>query len=226
MRDKCIVLVPFLGYIHPETQNCLSQLIERGYVVRTLRGCSQIDLARSIMASQALQDGFTETFWIDSDVVFEADDVDALRDRRLPFVAGLYPKKGKQGFACQFKDPGKATFGLGGGILEMTYVGMGFTYIRAEVYETIKNLLRLPECGGNYDPTRLITPYFIPTIIAEGEGHCYLSEDYSFCYRASQAGYKIMADTTIRLGHITNKTLTWDDFIPQSKFEVMEMEIN
>lgn len=30
----------------------------------------------------------------------------------------------------------------------------------------------------------------------------YLSEDYAFCYRAKKIGYKVWADTTIRVGHI------------------------
>jgi GT2 family glycosyltransferase len=33
-------------------------------------------------------------------------------------------------------------------------------------------------------------------------GPWYLAEDYAFCERARQCGFKIMADTTIRLWHI------------------------
>jgi hypothetical protein len=41
--------------------------------------------------------------------------------------------------------------------------------------------------------------------------HWYLSEDFSFSHRARQVGYKIFADTTIRLGHIGRYSYAWED---------------
>jgi hypothetical protein len=42
-------------------------------------------------------------------------------------------------------------------------------------------------------------------------GHWYLPEDYAFCERARRCGYKIMADTTIRLWHHGSYGYTWED---------------
>jgi len=42
-------------------------------------------------------------------------------------------------------------------------------------------------------------------------GHWYLGEDFSFCERARQAGYKIYADTSIRLWHFGNSPFGWED---------------
>jgi hypothetical protein len=42
-------------------------------------------------------------------------------------------------------------------------------------------------------------------------GHWYLPEDYAFCERARQCGYKIMADTTIRLWHHGGYGYSWED---------------
>ncbi len=39
----------------------------------------------------------------------------------------------------------------------------------------------------------------------------YLSEDFSFSHRARLCGYKIYADSTIRLGHIGRYTYAWED---------------
>jgi hypothetical protein len=39
----------------------------------------------------------------------------------------------------------------------------------------------------------------------------YLPEDYAFCERARQCGYKIMADTTIRLWHHGSYGYSWED---------------
>jgi hypothetical protein len=49
------------------------------------------------------------------------------------------------------------------------------------------------------------SPLTVPT------RHWYLSEDFSFSHRARQAGYKIFADTTIRLGHIGRYSYAWED---------------
>jgi hypothetical protein len=42
-------------------------------------------------------------------------------------------------------------------------------------------------------------PFFQPQVIPDGNGHWYLAEDHSFCYRARQCGFRVMADTTIRM---------------------------
>jgi hypothetical protein len=41
--------------------------------------------------------------------------------------------------------------------------------------------------------------------------YAYLGDDFAFCYRARQAGYKIYADTTIRLGHIGPYAFSWEE---------------
>lgn len=224
---KCVVLVPVAKAIEPETQDCLSLLIARGYHVQTLRGGSQVDLVRSGLASWAVERGFAETLWIDSDVVFAPDDVEKLRGHDRPVVAGLYVKKGRPEFACKFKaaNPGM-TFGNGGGLLELEYAGMGFTLVRRGVYEKVARELKLPACGGGYDPAKLVTPYFIPTIVPDGAGWCYLSEDYSFCHRARQVGFPILADTSVRLGHVGRRVLTWDDLVPRQTFETLTIGVS
>lgn len=225
---ECVVLVPVATSIEPETEECLRRLADRGYPVRQLRGCSQVDLARSAMASAALDDGFSETMWIDSDIVFDPDDVEKLRSYGKPFAAGLYVKKGKPEFAGKFRGDGELVFGVGGGLLEMEFVGMGFTHIRREVYEAVALSCEMPKCGGGYDPSRLVTPYFIPTIAPDGAGGwCYLSEDYSFVSRARSAGFPAWADTTIRLGHGNGRyKYTWDDLVPRSTYESVRVTID
>ncbi len=42
-------------------------------------------------------------------------------------------------------------------------------------------------------------------------GPWYLAEDYAFCERARQCGFKIMADTSIRLWHIGEYAYGWED---------------
>jgi hypothetical protein len=43
------------------------------------------------------------------------------------------------------------------------------------------------------------------------KGAWYLAEDFAFCERARQAGYRIWADTTIRLRHYGGYGYSWED---------------
>ena len=233
-------------------------------------GYSAIDIGRSELATKALAptpspiragsapspsvslpqgEGFAETFWIDSDIQFEPDDVDRVRSHGLPITAGIYARKGSRAIAAHTL-PGTKQLGMGrgSGLVELLYAGAGFLHVRREVYETIRRNLGLPLCNGQFG--RPMVPFFMPMIVPweppsppaplpKGEGRqerekgreeeaeitpsprpspggrggqCwYLSEDYSFCERARQCGYKIMADTSIRLWHIGEYRYGWED---------------
>jgi len=82
--SRCIILVPVAGAIDPGCEDALRELERRGYAVWRVRGYSAIDAARNQMASDALAQGFDELMWIDSDIVFDPDDVDKLRRHDLP----------------------------------------------------------------------------------------------------------------------------------------------
>ncbi len=46
-----------------------------------------------------------------------------------------------------------------------------------------------------------------------------MAEDYAFCHRARQCGYRIYADTSIRLWHIGTYRYGWEDAgIEQKRF--------
>jgi len=68
---------------------------------------------------------------------------------------------------------------------------------------------RLPMCNERFKIP--LIPFFHPMLHQCEDGHWYLAEDYAFCERARQCGYKIMADTTIRLWHIGNHAYGWED---------------
>lgn len=202
-NSDCAILVPIGSHLEPETEAGLRVLVDRGYVVRTLRGTADVVLARCSLATEALRDGFKETMWIDSDIDFIPDDVDKIREQG-PFVAGLYLQKKKaQSFAAKFKaDTGGVFFGPNGGLIEMQGVGMGFTYIRAEVYESIADHFGMKEVDGGYDG-KTVVPYFLPMLTDDWRESfvTYLAEDFSFSHRATLSGYRPMADTRIDLGH-------------------------
>lgn len=209
-REKCAVLVPVFGAIEPKCDDALDELARRGYAVWRVRGYSQIDLARSQIATSALAQGFEDTFWIDADMVFEPDDVDRLRAHGLPFACALYAKKASRSLACHVL-PGtiEIVFGQGGGLLEIRYGAMGFLQARKEVYLQMELQLKLPRCNQRFGEE--VVPYFLPLVVEGVDGPWYLSESFSFCERARQCGYKVWADTSIRLGHIGSYAYSWED---------------
>ncbi len=209
--NRCVVLVPVGRYIEPKCEEGLRRLEERGYAVRRITGHSDIARGRSVMATEALAEGFEELMWIDSDVVFEADAVDRLRASGLPFVGGIYPLKGPRRLAMTLLEP-EATlvFGQGGGLRELRHLATGFMLTHRSVYETIQKHHQLPRCRGDRPPG--VVPYFLSVIVKEGDGEpSYLSEDFSFCWRAREAGIRIFADTTIRLFHVGSYEYGWED---------------
>ena len=87
-------IVKFESGLRSFQDEALQVLQQRGYRVWRVRGHSAIDQGRSVMATQALAEGYDELMWIDSDIAFDPDAVDRLRSHQLPFTCGLYPKKG------------------------------------------------------------------------------------------------------------------------------------
>ncbi len=211
LRSRCVVLVPVANAIDPGCEDALRELEQRGYAVWRIRGYSAIDAARNQMASDALAQGFDELMWIDSDIVFDPDDVDKLRRHDLPLVCGIYPKKACRQFACAFlPDTRQVLFGVRGGLIELLYCGFGFVHTRRVVYETMQREWHLPVCNQRFKGLPL-APYFAPLVVGEEEQAWYLAEDYSFCERASRCGFRIMADTSIRLWHGGTYRYGWED---------------
>ncbi len=223
---RCVVIVPVAAHTEPDCERGLAELERRGYTVRR-RACHvAIDMGRSQMASEALTEGFDEQMWIDADIGFSADDVDRLREHRESFVCGVYPKRGTPELACHAKAGTKElVFGETGGLVEMTYVGMGFCLIRREVFEDTRTKHALPTCGMRTN--KPFFPYFQPLVIPHPDDpsdHWYLAEDYAFCERARAAGHPVFADTRVRLFHIGRYGYSWEDAMgARDRYENVKM---
>jgi hypothetical protein len=69
--------------------------------------------------------------------------------------------------------------------------------------------LHLPVCNQHFQAP--MVPYFAPLIVGEGEQAWYLGEDFAFCEQARRCGFRIVADTTIRLWHVGTYRYGWED---------------
>lgn len=208
--SKCCVLVPIGTTIEPACENQLRNLEDAGYTVRRLWGCSPVDVARNTMATESLRSEFEETMWIDSDIEFSATDVDKIRAHGLPICAGIYAKKGARALACHLMpSTDEVRFGIGGGLLELQYAGAGFLHVRSEVYDAMVRIYSMTECNLGFGES--FYPFFQPMVVESPFGPWYLAEDFAFCHRAAVCGFRVFADTTIRLGHIGRYSYQWED---------------
>ena len=114
-------------------------------------------------------------------------------------------------FGCRFlPETAGITLGDGGGPLEVWYVGTAFLLTHRRVYDDVSTTFGLPVCNAQFGAPAV--PYFLPMVVNDPElGFWYLSEAYSFCERARQAGHKVMVDTSIRLWHYGRYAYGWED---------------
>jgi hypothetical protein len=212
-RARCVVIVPYLRYIEPACDEALRGLEALGYPVRRIEGSAAIDRLRSQLATQALADGYQEIMWIDSDTSFEPDAIDRLRAHGFPLVGGVYAMRTARQLACRFlPDTAEVTLGEGGTPLEVRYTGTGFLLTHRRVYEDIARKFDLPLCNARFGVPAV--PYFLPMVLADAElGFWYLSEDWSFCERARQAGHEVWVDPSVRLWHLGTYGYGWEDVV-------------
>lgn len=147
------------------------------------------DVARNMLVKQALGDPqVTHLMWIDSDIVFEQppnpnEAILQLLRCDAPIVSGVYRARQKTGFnyAMWLRHPqGFVPIKeWTGNWIEVGVVGMGCCLIKREVFE------KVPEPWFWWGP---------------GESP---SEDFNFCLKAAEYGYKINVYTSVRASHIS-----------------------
>lgn len=206
----CIVLVPVADRIEPGCARALFELEQQGYPVWRVYGASEMEQARSQMATDALAAGFEELMWIDPDIEFPTDAVTRLRGLDLPVACAIYAKKDARELVVHLESgTTQLVFGEAGAPVEIRYAAPGFLLTKRHVYEKIQAQESLPVCGPNSG--RPTVPYFLPMIVEEVDECRYLGEGFAFCERARRSGFSIMADTRIRLGNIGRRTFCWED---------------
>lgn len=81
--------------------------------------------------------------------------------------------------------------------VEITYASTGFMAVHRRVFERMAETMELCRSGPRY-----FYPFYLP-FVYKGE---YLSEDWAFCQRAKDLGFKVWLEPKIRLGHLGYKS--------------------
>lgn len=129
--------------------------------------------------------------FIDSDIVFTPLDIERLMESNEPIAAGIYFLKSEEVKPCLQTLPGHQPFAVGG-MLEVARTGTGFLRIHRSVFEKLKEIAKPYTNHGRPE-----WDFFCSGVV----GNEWLSEDWYFCDMARAAGFKVMVDTRIQLGH-------------------------
>lgn len=162
------------------------------------------DHARNVGAMRALECGAEWLFFLDSDVVPPPDTILRLIAHRQPIISGVYHRRSPPaGVPVMMKDWQWVFNPPKNAIMEVDVVGAGCLLIHRSV------LQQLPpqRPGKHWFDWRVDMQGILP------REDC-LSEDFTFCWQAKKAGYKILVDTSIQCKHIGYGEATYGSFAP------------
>lgn len=187
---KILIGMPTVREIPSKTVISLLSTVERGKVDVAIVDGSLIYDARDTIAKQAVELGYDYVLFVDSDMVFTADDVKKLLAHDADIVTGRYvSRRGEcqnviySKIIMQRRFPFRAARLIvdtaTSGYAPVAACGFGFCLIKCSV---IKSMLKRYKS--------LFEPF-------KGVG-----EDIAFCIRARKCGYTLYIDRDIKLGHI------------------------
>ena len=153
-----------------------------------------IYMARDRLASVAVNGDYTHVLWLDSDMVFSDSILEDLQFSGKDFVSGIAHGRRSPFLSCLFKSISLST-------LERWKI---------EDYPT--NTFQVAGCGFAcvLIKTEIIRAVMLNSKTAFTPFQSY-GEDLSFCKRATDLGYKIYAEPTVRLGHVAHLTVYPED---------------
>lgn len=183
----------------PHFQSCMNlkeELTKIGLTHDWLIGWNEslVHRGRMEMTASFLKTDHTHMMWLDADIDFTPEDVAKLWNLDADIAVGVYcmKKRDEQWYAAwkggklvkdldQFREP-----------IEVDYAGTGFMMITRSVIEKLSRDAEKFDGANGEVPALYMTPII---------DRCLRSEDYYFCEIARKAGYKIMMEPSVRLGH-------------------------
>ena len=213
---KLMMAIPcYDGKVNIKTAFAIAQLVPRldkmGVQITLvhLSGCSIITKARNKLVANFMDSECTDLLFVDADVVINVDAVTRLlalsTDRDI--VAGTYPRRATDAkfFLDFYLDEHNQLEFDENGLMRVESVATGFMLIRRHVLE---NLIEAhPEWEYKGDGDGDVEYAVFDFAIVDGN---YIGEDYLFCRRAREAGFKVYLDPMISLPHIGTQEFTRD----------------
>ena len=195
---KILIAVPSMDSVPAVFAQSLSMLKKVGNCAVAFQVGSLVYNSRNALGKRALEMGADYVLWLDSDIMFEPELLEnmmkTLTENDLDFLTGIYYRRVEPytPVVCNelyFDEEGKCYWNdfkqLPEGLFEVGGCGFGCVLMKAEVLLDVQGRF-----GDMFSPIHLV------------------GEDYSFCWRVRECGYKIIADPSIHLGHVGNTIIT------------------
>ena len=198
--QKVTLAVPSNRGINPNTMQCLLELMAHGgydfHIIVPEEGYT-IAENRNYTAVQACNNKSDYLLMVDDDMTFPPDTLDRLISNKKDICGVAYHSRGSE-------DMVKI---VPGDIMSIAEVDKGrYINLKTETDPRYKDVFEcyatgtgiiLIKCDVFYKISR---PWFEFTYYDNGK--CKEGEDWNFCFKAKESGYKIYTDPTIKVGHI------------------------
>lgn len=160
---------------------------------------------RNSLAALALQWGADAILWVDSDIAGTGEDAVRLWNSGKDIIAAApqrRPATLTDTPTVAFKPMEGGNVALDGGFIEVGAVATAFCMTRRAVYEELRNSnvakrLVNPDCPD----TDWFRNYFWYELVPHGEGYLDEGEDYYFCRKAVEAGFRCFIEPNVRPTH-------------------------
>lgn len=197
--SKVLIGLPNTGGYPPKTVASLIQLNTPKETGWAFVGNSLVYDARNDCCDMVLKEDYDYLLFIDADMIFPEDSIKRLINLDADVATAVYyARSGKHQPQVYSKIYPRTNEALQicerftevpDGVFEVEGCGMGLCLIKREVIEAVTK-----EWYAPFEP--------LPG----------LGEDFSFCYKARERGFKILADSTIEVGHIGERVYTKEDY--------------
>ena len=194
---KLLIAIPAMDYVHVEFLKSLLALkdsVAASGLVQILdisiESGTLVYLARDKLARKAVNEGYTHVLWLDSDMVFTPGICEDLMFCGGSVVSGIAVSRRQPFGSCLFSslDPVERITEFPREAFEVA--ACGFACVLTDV-PVLKSVFQA--YGTAFTPTDKF------------------GEDVAFCDRARSLGYKIVAEPSVRLGHIGHIAIYPDD---------------
>lgn len=166
--------------------------------------------ARNSIASSYLRDHpeVDRMLWADSDIEFEPGMVDALWNRDLDIVGGLYAHKrpGPVKWSANPLPPPQSNPDHVTGLQKLAAIGTGFMMVKRKVYAAMIEANPEIEFVDDFEQGygQKCWDLFPMGVVRDSAAHkdpTYLTEDWYFFHRARKLGFDVYADNTFFVKH-------------------------
>ena len=185
-----LIAVPCMDTVPSQFAQSLAVLTKVENCAVAFQMGSLIYSSRNNLATMAVQKEVDYVLWLDSDMIFQPDVLQKLIEDRDKgdIISGVYYRRVQPFKPVLFS--------------KLDITDKGCDWLGYDDYPT-DDLFEVAGCGFGC----ILTPTSVFVNVMEKFGDLFApiqgtGEDLSFCWRARQCGYKIMADPRIQLGHV------------------------